>query len=104
MPCGQCCSHLPQFTHCDADVVSLRSSVDMKYSLEARCPILDKEVMEYSFRLDHGFKYDKGVKKRILKDPKAPRRDKIAIRLLAANYGLYKAFWTTYQAAIFRKN
>ena len=43
-------------------------------------------------------------KKRILKDPKAPRRDKIAIRLLAANYGLYKAFWTTYQAAIFRKN
>ena len=40
----------------------------MKYSLESRCPILDKEVMEYSFRLDHSFKYKNGVKKRILKD------------------------------------
>lgn len=40
----------------------------MKYSLEARCPILDKEVIEYSFRLNHNFKYHKGNKKRILKD------------------------------------
>ena len=40
----------------------------MKYSLEARCPILDKEVMEYSYRLPHAFKYGKKIKKRILKD------------------------------------
>ena len=40
----------------------------MKYSLEARCPILDKDVMEYSYRLPHSFKYEKGIKKRILKD------------------------------------
>ena len=43
-------------------------------------------------------------KKRILKDPRAPRRDKIAIRLLSVNYGLYKAFWKTYQGTIFKKN
>ena len=43
-------------------------------------------------------------KKRILGDPRAPRRDKIAIRLLSMNYGLYKAFWTAYQGAIFKKN
>ena len=43
-------------------------------------------------------------KKRILKDPRAPRRDKIAIRLLSVSYGLYKAFWRTYQGAIFKKN
>ena len=42
-------------------------------------------------------------KKRILKDPRAPRRDKIAIRLLSTSYGLYKAFWTAYQATIFKK-
>ena len=40
----------------------------MKYSLEARCPILDKDVMEYSFRIPHGFKFHKGDKKHILKD------------------------------------
>lgn len=42
-------------------------------------------------------------KNRILKDSRAPRRDKIAIRLLSANYGLYKAFWTTYQTLLFKK-
>ena len=42
-------------------------------------------------------------KKRILKDPRAPRRDKIAIRLLDTNYNLYRMFWTAYQSAIFRK-
>lgn len=40
----------------------------MKYSLETRCPILDREVMEYSFRLPHNMKYEKGNKKKILKD------------------------------------
>lgn len=40
----------------------------MKYSLEARCPILDKDVMEYSFRLSHDLKYKNGIKKYILKE------------------------------------
>ena len=40
----------------------------MKYSLETRCPLLDVNVVEYSYRLPHEFKYHNSVKKRILKD------------------------------------
>lgn len=40
----------------------------MRYALECRCPILDKDVMEYSFRIPHAFKYRCGQKKAILKD------------------------------------
>ena len=43
-------------------------------------------------------------KNRILSDPLAPRRDKVAIRLLDTNYNLYRMIWTTYQATIFKKN
>ena len=43
-------------------------------------------------------------KKSILKDPLAPRRDKIAIRLLDTNYNLYRMFWTAYQSALFKKS
>lgn len=55
-------------TYLPADILCKVDRAAMKYSLEARCPILDRDVMEYSFRLDHAFKYEKGVKKRILKD------------------------------------
>lgn len=55
-------------TYLPADILCKVDRATMKYSLEARCPILDKEVMEYSFRLPHSFKYHKGIKKRILKD------------------------------------
>lgn len=55
-------------TYLPADILCKVDRATMKYSLEARCPILDKEVMEYSFRLPHSFKYEKGIKKRILKD------------------------------------
>lgn len=55
-------TYLPEDILCKVDRASMR------YSLEARCPILDKNVMEYAFRLPHEFKYLKGNKKRILKD------------------------------------
>ncbi len=55
-------------TYLPGDILCKVDRATMKYSLEARCPILDKEVMEYSFALPHEFKYKKGVKKRILKD------------------------------------
>ncbi|MCM1264012.1 MAG: asparagine synthase (glutamine-hydrolyzing) [Butyrivibrio sp.] len=55
-------------TYLPGDILCKVDRASMKYSLEARCPILDKDVMEYSYRLPHSFKYDGGVKKRILKD------------------------------------
>ena len=50
------------------DILCKVDRATMKYALEARCPILDKDVMEYSFRIPHEFKYCRGDKKHILKD------------------------------------
>ena len=55
-------------TYLPGDILCKVDRATMKYSLEARCPIMDKEVMEYSFRMAHNLKYEKGNKKRILKD------------------------------------
>lgn len=55
-------------TYLPGDILCKVDRASMKYSLEARCPILDTEVMEYSFRIPHRFKYNKGNKKAILKD------------------------------------
>lgn len=55
-------------TYLPGDILCKVDRASMKYSLEARCPILDKDVMEYSFRMAHNLKYEKGNKKRILKD------------------------------------
>lgn len=55
-------------TYLPGDILCKVDRASMHYSLESRCPILDKDVMEYSFRLSHDMKYRKGVKKRILKD------------------------------------
>jgi len=49
-------------------VITKVDRATMKYSLETRSPILDIDVIEYSFRLAHSFKYNKGNGKRILKD------------------------------------
>lgn len=55
-------------TYLPGDILCKVDRATMKYSLEARCPILDRDVMEYSFRMAHNLKYADGNKKRILKD------------------------------------
>ncbi|MBQ9642815.1 MAG: asparagine synthase (glutamine-hydrolyzing) [Lachnospiraceae bacterium] len=55
-------------TYLPGDILCKVDRASMKYSLEARCPILDPAVMEYSFRIPHEFKYRDGEKNAILKD------------------------------------
>lgn len=59
---------LDEETYLPGDILCKVDRASMKYSLETRCPILDVNVMEYSYRLPHSYKYANGVKKRILKD------------------------------------
>ena len=55
-------------TYLPGDILCKVDRASMKYSLETRCPILDKDVMELSYRIPHRFKYAGGDKKHILKD------------------------------------
>lgn len=55
-------TYLPDDNLCKVDRAS------MKYSLECRCPILDKEVMEYTYKIPQKYKNDNGNQKKILKD------------------------------------
>lgn len=58
------CTYLPE------DVLAKADRTSMQYSLELRCPLLDTDVMTYSFRIPHAYKYYGwgGDKKHILKD------------------------------------
>ena len=55
-------------TYLPGDILCKVDRASMKYSLEARCPILDKDVMELSYRIPHRFKYAGSDKKHILKE------------------------------------
>lgn len=55
-------------TYLPGDILCKVDRASMKYSLEARCPILDTDVMEFSYRIPHQYKYANGDKKHILKD------------------------------------
>ena len=55
-------------TYLPGDILCTVDRASMKYSLESRCPILDVDVMELSYRIPHEFKYVSGDKKHILKD------------------------------------
>ncbi len=55
-------------TYLPGDILCKVDRASMKYSLETRCPILDTDVMELSYRIPHAYKYAGGDKKHILKD------------------------------------
>lgn len=59
---------LDMSTYLPGDILHKMDRASMKYSLESRCPILDYEVAELSFRIPHQYKYKNGEKKYILKD------------------------------------
>lgn len=55
-------------TYLPGDILCKVDRASMKYSLEARCPFLDKEVMEFSLGLPLAYKMKDGELKRILKE------------------------------------
>lgn len=55
-------------TYLPDDILAKVDRASMRYALECRCPILDKEVIEYSFSLPLDHKIYRGNGKRILKD------------------------------------
>lgn len=55
-------------TYLPGDILCKVDRASMKYSLEARCPILDPDVMAFSYRIPHRYKYTAGDKKHILKE------------------------------------
>ena len=55
-------------TYLPSDILVKVDRASMKYSLECRCPIMDTDVMEYSFSIPHRYKFMNGDKKHILKD------------------------------------
>lgn len=59
---------LDMLTYLPDDILCKVDRGGMRYSLEARCPLLDQNVMEFSFRIPQKYKYRKSEKKKILKD------------------------------------
>lgn len=50
------------------DILAKVDRAGMYYSLETRIPLLDPDVVEFSWRLPESFKYDNGVTKKILRN------------------------------------
>lgn len=54
-------------TYLPEDILCKIDRASMKYALECRCPILDTEVMEYSYVIPQSYKNYNGNQKKILK-------------------------------------
>ena len=59
----------------------------MTHSLEGREPMLDHRILEFAAQLPDDFKYNKGVKKRILRDI---THDYIPKKLLDRQYSVIR--------------
>lgn len=55
-------------TYLPEDILTKVDRATMRYALECRCPLLDKNVIKYSLRLSPDFKVTQKETKRILKD------------------------------------
>jgi len=55
-------------TYLNGDINTKVDRATMAYSLEVRAPLMDYRIIEFARSLPTSFKYNKGVKKRILKD------------------------------------
>lgn len=58
---------LDMVTYLPDDILTKMDRASMKYSLEVRCPILDYEILEWSFQVSHNLKYHCFDKKYLLK-------------------------------------
>lgn len=58
---------LDMMTYLPDEVLTKVDRASMKYSLEARCPITDHRIVEWSFKVDHKLKYHNFDKKYLLK-------------------------------------
>lgn len=59
---------LDMLTYLPDDIMAKVDRASMRYSLEARSPLLDYRVVEYALALPQAYKYKNRVKKYILKD------------------------------------
>ncbi len=50
------------------EIMTKADRASMRYSLEMRCPLLDHRIVDLSLRIPMKYKYNKGIKKLILKD------------------------------------
>lgn len=64
----ECVSDFDLKTYLNGDINTKVDRASMAFSLEARAPLLDYEVVEFARSLPTDYKYFKGNKKRILKD------------------------------------
>ena len=55
-------------TYLPDDICCKVDRATMRYSVEARCPFLDKDVVELSYRIPQEYKYHEGILKYILKE------------------------------------
>lgn len=58
---------IDSLTYLPDDILTKVDRASMRYSLEARVPILDYRVVKNSLTIPHNYKYHKGIKKYILK-------------------------------------